>query len=413
MSFLRASIAKDVGRMVRDPAAVALSVGLPLLIGLLIRLTLGGGGSGVSPTAELLVADRDSTFVSRFLAGAFDQGPAADLVNAVPVTEEEGRKRLDEGKASGLLIIPEGFADAVFNREPTTLVLLTNPAQRILPGILEGMLGFLVDVGGIGQQILGGAGETLTMEPPPGRITLADSTVARFSTTVNRLVESAGPFLFPPAIKVETVTLAEAKEERGFTDLFFPSLFLMAIIFGAQSQSDDLWKERMLGTLRRTVTTPRRLAVFLLGKTAAISCLLALVAVAGIAAGKWIFGVNVHHPVAAMLWATASGAFLFLFFTLVQILAASRRGGNLLSNAVLFPMIMVGGSFFPFEAMPAWLARIGKLTPNGWALVQLKAILWGQVDPPVLAATVTGWAVFGGLLFGLCLLRLRRFARAS
>ena len=29
-----------------------------------------------------------------------------------------------------------------------------------------------------------------------------------------------------------------------------------------------------------------------------------------------------------------------------------------------------GGSFFPFETMPDWMASFGQLTPNGWALVQ-------------------------------------------
>ena len=36
---------------------------------------------------------------------------------------------------------------------------------------------------------------------------------------------------------------------------------------------------------------------------------------------------------------------------------------------------MIGGSFFPFEAMPDWMVRIGKLTPNGWALGHIKDIL--------------------------------------
>ncbi len=411
MNFFRACVGKDVRRLVRDPAAIALTVGLPLVIGLLLRLATGGNGG--TPTARLLIADHDSTFVSRFLAGAFEQGELADLIDVTPVAEAQGRADLGDGKASGLLVIPEGFADKVFKREPVTLTLLTNPAQRILPGILEGVLGFMVDAVGIGQQVLGSASETLTREPPPGRVTLPDTTVARFSTTINRLVESAQPYLFPPAIKVETVNLEAAKDEDTFNfgTLFFPGLFFMAVIFGAQSLSDDFWKERLQGTLRRTVTTPQPLWVHLAGKVAAGSLLLGAVIVGGVAVGLFVFSIPLSDVPLAMVWAFLSGAGMLLFFTIIQISAASQRGGNLLSSAILFPLIMLGGSFFPFEAMPAWMARIGRLTPNGWILVRLKEIFAGTVDPGTLLISVIGLLAGSTILFLLCLARLRAFVK--
>ena len=45
---------------------------------------------------------------------------------------------------------------------------------------------------------------------------------------------------------------------------------------------------------------------------------------------------------------------------------------------IVFPLIMIGGSFFPFEVMPAWMARIGRWTPNGLASRNVKQILFGQ-----------------------------------
>jgi len=40
----------------------------------------------------------------------------------------------------------------------------------------------------------------------------------------------------------------------------------------------------------------------------------------------------------------------------------------------------LGGSFFPFDFMPQGFARIGRLTPNGWALGQLQNILTGTIS---------------------------------
>jgi ABC-type multidrug transport system permease subunit len=237
--------------------------------------------------------------------------------------------------------------------------------------------------------------------------------VARFSTTINRLVESAQPYLFPPAIKVETVNLEAAKDEDTFNfgTLFFPGLFFMAVIFGAQSLSDDFWKERLQGTLRRTVTTPQPLWVHLAGKVAAGSLLLGAVIVGGVAVGLFVFSIPLSDVPLAMVWAFLSGAGMLLFFTIIQISAASQRGGNLLSSAILFPLIMLGGSFFPFEAMPAWMARIGRLTPNGWILVRLKEIFAGTVDPGTLLISVIGLLAGSTILFLLCLARLRAFVK--
>jgi ABC-type multidrug transport system permease subunit len=74
---------------------------------------------------------------------------------------------------------------------------------------------------------------------------------------------------------------------------------------------------------------------------------------------------------------------------------------------------MLGGSFFPFEIMPAWLARIGRFTPNGWALEQLKAVLRDAVEPVQLALALVGVVLVGALAFLISMRRLRRaFAQA-
>jgi hypothetical protein len=49
---------------------------------------------------------------------------------------------------------------------------------------------------------------------------------------------------------------------------------------------------------------------------------------------------------------------------------------------------MVGGSFFPLEVMPEALARVGRWTPNGWALGHFKGILFDTTSAPALLGPV-------------------------
>jgi ABC-type multidrug transport system permease subunit len=73
----------------------------------------------------------------------------------------------------------------------------------------------------------------------------------------------------------------------------------------------------------------------------------------------------------------------------------------------MFPLMMIGGSFFPFEAMPAGMAVIGKLTPNGWALEQLKRILLENVELRSLTLSFLGLLIVGSVLFFVSARRIR------
>jgi len=60
---------------------------------------------------------------------------------------------------------------------------------------------------------------------------------------------------------------------------------------------------------------------------------------------------------------------------------------------------MLGGSFFPFDMMPKGFAQVGRLTPNGWSVIQLQNILAGEVTPAafggVLLFVAAAWLVVG------------------
>ena len=75
-----------------------------------------------------------------------------------------------------------------------------------------------------------------------------------------------------------------------------------------------------------------------------------------------------------------AGLALLSLMSGLQVSAKTARGGGLMSTMVIFPLMMIGGSFFPFEIMPAWMQRVGRWTPNGLATAQLKDILFGTLD---------------------------------
>src|SRR5690606_10947120 len=112
-------------------------------------------------------------------------------------------------------------------------------------------------------------------------------------------------YLDPPRIKVETeIVERQAGPPGGVGLLFFPGMMIMALLFTASGYSDDLWKERARGTMRRSITTPVRLEALLGGKLLAISAVFAAVSAASWLMGTVFFGAPVWPMPAGVVWLT-------------------------------------------------------------------------------------------------------------
>jgi ABC-type multidrug transport system permease subunit len=407
MRFIWSTAVKDWRRRLRSPLEIALWIGIPLVVGVLITLAFGGR-SGPRPQAHVLVADNDHSALSGLLIGAMSQEAAGGFVRAEAVEEAEGRKRMNRGKATALVVIPNGFSQAVLRERPAKIELVTNPSERILPGMVEEALSIFVEGTFYVHRLVGEDLKVFAAGPPTGANTFPDQTIAEFSTRVNRLTDRLKGYLSPLLITLETSVDEKVNDEPSFGILLLPSILFMALLFMAQGLGEDLWEEKNRGTLRRALSSPHPALAFFLGKVLSGAGLIFVVCLVALSVGYAYLRLNVATMPLALLWATLSGTMLATAMTAVQLFAWSQRAANILTLAIVFPLMMIGGSFFPFEAMPPWMAAIGTRTPNGWALQQLKEIVLGRASPGGVAAAL---AVLLGILVVLiwvCAERMRR-----
>jgi len=403
--FIWTSAWKDLTRTRRDPLALLMWIAVPLVLGGLLNAVFGGGN--VTPQGRLLIADEDDSFVSNLLASAFSREPLSKMIFVEKVSRELGRARIDRGDGSALLIIPKGLADAVLRNEPFHLELFTNPSQRILPQMIQQVLTVMVEGEFYLQQVAGAQLRVLSQELPENRAPL-DQDIARFSVSVNRLIDSLRKYLIPPVIRLDTEVAQENASGRGFAAVLFPASMFMALVLLSSALAADIWKELNGGTLRRLAMTPVPLAAFLAGRLLFVVVVYAVVALVGVSVARWIAGVPVASFPGAVAWLVFSGSAFFVLMLLLLLQASTQRGANILSNLVVFPLAMLGGSFFPFDFMPQWMAGIGAKTPNGLAVVQFNAILDGSVHARDLELTAAALSIAAALAFLLALRKLRR-----
>ncbi|MFC1629087.1 ABC transporter permease [Gemmatimonadota bacterium] len=392
MSNLRytlAAIRKDIGRFLKDPVGLLLLICMPAMVGILVNLAFGG--SDDTPTARLMIADEDDSLLSGLLTGAFGQGEMAELINTESVTRAEGEREVYKGRASALLVVPEGFGDSFLNGEPDTLSLLTNPAQTILPGIIRETLEIMTTGGGLLREFLGPQIDLINSESGSVSDSFSDQMISSMAVDIN-LMEGASTWLFPPAIKFENISVdttastdAEASmvtdEEKTLLWYFFPSLLTLLLIFAGMTLSSDIWKERQAGTIRRGLSVPFPVRWLILGKFLAGALVVLTVLLLATFFGRFVLRLPHQSWLAGALFLALFGAALISGMTALQVLFRTERGASIVVMFFVMVMMFGGGSFFPLEALPDFMQKVAMYLPNGWALIHYKAVIEGNSAP--------------------------------
>ena len=407
MRFVLVAAAKDIRRRMADPAALAMWIGLPLLLGGLLSFVASGVGEA-PPRARVLLVDQDNTALSALFPTAVRQGNTP--IDLEEVALDEGRRRIDAGEATALLVIPAGFQDAVVGTGSARLQLVTNPAERVLPAMVRQMLEVVVEGAFYGQRLFAEPLSKIANSPQAGPA--SDTDVAAIAVDINQRLTQLQGVLLPPVITLSVKTDTSASQPLNFGQLFLPGVLFMAFLFIAQGMSVDVWDEKQEGTLRRLLTTPQSAGRLLAGKLVAGIAVAAVVALAGLVGAVALFGLPWSRVPVALLWCVYVCGALLVMLTLLHLFARSQRGSEMLSGVVTFPLMMLGGSFFPFEAMPAWMVSVGRWTPNGLGVVRLKDLLWGDVSMTAIGLAAVGIGIPAVLAFVLAWRRLRSFANA-
>jgi ABC-type Na+ efflux pump permease subunit len=408
--FVRQAFRKDLSRSFKDRVALALYLGIPLVIGGMLLLLMGGDGP--KPVAHLLVVDEDETVASGLFQTLLRSEQMSEFLSMEETNRAEGHELIDDGDASALLVIPEGFQDTVLREEPAELELVTNPAETIKPKILTVGMEVVVDAVFYLHRLLGEELRAI-VDSTDGDEAPDEEAIANISVDISRVIRKVEKYTFPPSITVEAV--ADENDRTGgvpLAHLMLPGIILMGLLLMAQSLAADVWAEKNSGTLSRMVSAPQPVASLLFGKILANAVLVFAVSLVLLVIGMLVLEIPLGRLPVALVWSTLSGVTLILLFMWFFVHARTRRAGVVITNSLVYPLLMLGGSFFPSEIMPEWMGVVGRLTPNGWSLENLKSILIDDVDGMALSMGIVGLLAAALLLFYLTAARMRgRFAR--
>lgn len=287
---------------------------------------LVGGDSRLSSTVG--VVNGDATPVSQRLVAALEDSGAFEVRRG---GRKEELEKLRAGRLDAVLIFPEEMnPDGALRVEAYVDRSQQGTAQAALTGIQQ--------------------------------------TVDRFNERA-----SGGPEARLIALQSRSV----AGEDAKFIDILVPGILAFSImnsgLFGLSGAFVSL-RER--GVLRRIKLTPVSLASFVAARVlvqlvVALAQVVILIGMAEVLFDLRIVGSLFHVALFSVL-----GALVFQtvgFF--VAGVSATVDNANALSNLIGFPMLFLGGVFFPLDAAPEWVQFVARALPLTYLVDGLRQIM--------------------------------------
>ena len=211
-------VGKDLLRDAKHPWGLIVFMIVHLLMAVIISLVFSPQ-SDIQKNVMIHIAilDRDDDLLSGLLRSISNQGDAAQNLKLHFVdTQEQGIKLVEKRKVSAFVLLPEKLTVDLLDSKETAITLYKNPAEAILPKIVEEGLNIVCI--GISQalnliqpemKIIRKMVEQEKMPEPIEVANVASSSVKRLKT-----IE---PYLFPPLIQFKTINAADYEPDPNRT----------------------------------------------------------------------------------------------------------------------------------------------------------------------------------------------------
>lgn len=263
----------------------------------------------------------------------------------------EAETAINQGKIYGAFIIPSGFSDNVTNGKSgdfTVYIDNSNPqssmqVQQVLSGTLNGLNDIKAEA-----NVLKLANETNTQVNPQAMI-------------------------FPYVLNISTTIPGET----NYFNFLAPGLMIMIVMMTVMTGIPEaISKEKEMGTFDGMLSAPISQISVIIGKTAALCTRGFVQCVVILAMAMLLFGVTIQGSLLLAFFLLLLGIFSFIGLGILAIsMSGDQASGTMIVNILMFPMIFLGGVFYPLQQMPWFMQVISKFIPLTYAADAMRKII--------------------------------------
>ncbi|MCE7946519.1 MAG: ABC transporter permease [Chloroflexi bacterium CFX4] len=354
-----------------DPTALFFTLIAPFVLTVIISLAfsnLGGSAAPVQNIPTLIVNQDQGSAFGNFgaqMEAIFLDPPEglAELISVEALTDvDEARQRVRKGEARAAIIIPPDFsarlnaASPTFGQQKVEIELYRDANSTISPQI----------VGAIVRQFLNSfTNANIAVSAAAAQNPLL---VAR-AAEIGQAVANAEPLI--------RLNVTEGRQAQRTTfnalQIFAPNMSVFFLAFAMAIGVVQIMVEKENGTLGRMLATPTTRSTILAGMFGAtyingviqLTLLIVATSLFGVLLGTEVAVWGTDIPSLALLVLVVTAAFIGLG-TIIAGLSKDRVQAQVLSNAILIVLGILGGAFFGSGDGSPPLGAVSYLSPNYW-----------------------------------------------
>lgn len=303
----------------------------PFFFMLLFGFLFNNGNAAVFTVS---VVDKDTSATSQELLQELAEQKALQIENEQ--SEERAKAQLENGKIDFLIVFPENFSKQIpteTNQAPASIAVYYN--EKNMAQVQTGLT--------VIQSIVDGASQNM-----------AD---------------------YKPVLVAVPKGISGLKLD--YLDFLVPGIIAMQIMSnnmnGVASQIAS-WRER--GVLRRMQGTTLKASTFIAAQITARLVLNSLQALLLLLIGYFVFGVSVNGSFLLLVLFIILGTLTFMSIGfIIAGLAKTPESAGPIAGFISFPLLFLGGVFFPISNIPGYLQPIVNTIPISHLSTALREIM--------------------------------------
>ena len=299
------------------------------------------------PVSLVLMDDSQTanSIAAQFIQISRQQGLFAVSESA---SYEAARNQLVEGQLKGIVIIPQGFSDALEAGQPATVQITVDETNPTTASVVQSEISVVFNI--IGS-----------------------------SMSAQNIHNMAGNEV-NPAFIMQPISVTRIPLINGVSSSFqflAPGFMALTVITGSlQGVATAISREKEQGTMDGLLVAPIPHQSIILGKVAAQTVRGLIQGFLILGLSMILFGVQIYgSPVImfiVLLLGTASFVGVGIILTAV---APDQETAQMMTLILQFPMMFISGILFPIDQLPGWMQYIGKALPLYYAADALRKVI--------------------------------------
>jgi ABC-2 type transport system permease protein len=302
------------------------------------------------PNLPVSIVQMDDGQMANLVASQFIQISSQQHLFTVSeiASFQAARNQLVEGNLKGIIIIPQGFSDALAAGQPATVQVTVDETNPTTASVVQAEISAVFSI--IGSSM----------------------SAQNINTITGGGVNSA--FILQP-ISVTQVPLISGVASSF--EFLAPGFMALTVITGSlQGVASAISREKEQGTMDGLLASPIPHVSIILGKVAAQT-------VRGLIQGFLIlglsiilFGVQIYGSPIIMFFVLLLGTASFVGVGIIlTAVAPDQETAQMMTMLLQFPMMFISGILFPIDQLPGWLQLIGKALPLYYASDALRKVI--------------------------------------